>query len=426
MAEKMKLPELGEGVLEGELVKWLVKEGDAFKPDQPLCEVMTDKATMEIPSHITGKVSKLLVKEGDVLHPGDLILEFEGSGTTSAADPPTTEEAPTPEKKESPKPGPTTSPTVTTAPSVETQTESSAKSPWVRSSPAVRKKAKELGVQLSQVRASGAHGRVLMSDLNGHQQPAPIQGMAGFPKPPKLESFDPSREKRVPVRGLRKAVSKAMTIAKFTAPHFTYVDELDVTKLVKLRKYAKEVGAKKNIKVTFLPFYIKAVVTALKSYPMVNASMDEETHEFVLKDYFNIGIATATPQGLMVPNIKEADKLSILELSAAITEKTTAAINGKSKLEDLKGGTFTITNIGSIGGLFATPIINYPEVAILGMYKIVKRPVINGKKIIARDMTYISMSLDHRVVDGALAAQFTNEIIQYLETPELLLLSEDL
>jgi pyruvate dehydrogenase E2 component (dihydrolipoamide acetyltransferase) len=274
------------------------------------------------------------------------------------------------------------------------------------------------------VKATGPRGRVLLDDLlknvTGKTVPQHTEGMVVRPSP----SYKGELEERVPLRGLRKAIAKQMVLSKYTAPHFTYVDEVDVTKLVRLREHAKELGEKKGVKVTFLPFIVKAVIAALKEFPHLNASLDEEAQEVVVKHYFNIGIAVATKDGLIVPVVKDADHLTIFGLARAIAEKSKAALEGHSKLEDLKGGTFTITNIGGIGGLFATPIINYPEVAILGINKIQRRPVFRNGKIAVRDMTYISLSLDHRVVDGAIAAQFTNVLMRYLESPELLFLDE--
>ena len=416
-AQEKKLPELGEGVLEGELVKWLVKPGDQFKNDQPLCEVMTDKATVEIPSLVSGTVVSLIAKEGTVLKVGAPLLNFESSAQPAASKSVATTAS---SRASTPQPMQATTHTPSSIATAATVTRATTLEPasghaFVRSSPSVRKKAAELGINLLNVTPSGPQNRVLMNDV-----------LNFTPGKTTLTTTSTGSEERIPLKGLRKAIAKQMTLSKFTATHFTYVDEADVTKLVRLRNYAKELGAKKGLKVTYLPFIVKAAIAALREFPLLNASLDEQRQEIILKRYYNIGIAVATEEGLIVPNIKNADKMSIFQLSKVIAEKSAAANEGKSKLEDLKNGTFTITNIGGIGGLFATPIINYPEVAILGVNKIVRRPVIKEKRVVARDMTYFSISLDHRVVDGAVAAQFMNVFIKYLESPELLMLSEEL
>ena len=421
---QFKLPELGEGVHEGELVKWRVKPGDAVKYDQPLCEVMTDKATVEIPSAFQGKVEQLHAKEGETVHVGQLLLSFEGAAAAQGAAP-AAHEAP---KAATPAPA---AAAVAAAPSTSSLPPAAPVSgdlnPATRplAAPSTRRMAREMGVDLAIVPGSGPAGRILRDDVekwvnNGGHGYGAKTAAAGRPAPAQ-------REERVPVRGLRKKIAEKMALSKSKAAHFTYVEEADATALVELRAMAKDIGSKQGIKVTYLPFVMKAMVAALKQYPTLNSSYDEEKGEWVIKHYYNVGLSIQTEEGLTAPVIKSVETKSVLELARDIQDVVERARTKKLTREDFEGSTITLTNAGSIGGLFATPVINYPEVAILGFNKIFRKPVVRtvgGKEEIAiRDWTYFSISLDHRVIDGAVGAEFMKLFIQYIENPSLLLLN---
>lgn len=422
---KLKLPELGEGVHEGEMIKWRVKPGDTVKDDQPICEIMTDKATIELPSPFHGKVTELLAKEGEVVKVGQEILAYEGAGKSAAATPAasTGAHAPTPP----PAPAMSASNSLKGAgagPALQAATPSS-----VMAAPSTRRYAREAGVDLTQVPGSGPHGRVMREDVEravggtgATAAGAPSMAARGVPTSVRPQGG----EERVPFRGLRKKISEKMRQSKDKAAHFTYVEEADATELVKLRAQAKELGTQRGVKVTYLPFVMKAMVAALRQYPILNSTLDEERGEIVLKHYYNIALSVQTEDGLTAPVIKNVESKSIFQISKEIEEVVGRARAKRLTMDDLTGGTITLTNVGSIGGLFATPVINYPEVAIVGLNKIFKKPVVRtvgGKdEIVIRDWTYFSISLDHRVVDGAVGAEFMKAVIQYIENPGLLAL----
>jgi pyruvate dehydrogenase E2 component (dihydrolipoamide acetyltransferase) len=428
---QFKLPELGEGVHEGELVKWRVKPGEQVKFDQPLCEIMTDKATVEIPSAFQGKVAELHAKEGEVVHVDQLLLSFEGAAAAAADK--ASAAAKAPEKAAAPQASAPSRPSGATAAGGATSVSAASSAadfdthPATRvlAAPSTRRVAREMGVDLGQISGSGPHGRVMREDLDkGSARPA---GNGQAPQQARKTLVPSGGEERVAFRGLRKKIAEKMRQSKDHAAHFTYVEEADATALVALRQQAKEIGAKQGVKVTFLPFLFKAMVAALKQYPILNSSLDEEKQELVYKHFYNIALSVQTDDGLMAPVIKNVDQKSILEIAKDIEEVVNRARNKKLTMDDLTGGTITLTNAGTIGGLFATPIINYPEVAILGFNKVFRKPVvkvIDGKEqIVIRDWTYFSLSLDHRVVDGAIGAEFMKLFIQYIENPGLLVLA---
>ena len=413
---QLKLPELGEGVHEGELIKWKVKVGDTIKDDQLICEIMTDKATVELPSPVHGKVTELNAKEGEMVKVGQVLLSFEGAAgkTAAPAAAASAPSAPAPAAQMAAKPASVAAPA---------QAMSASVGGHVAAAPSTRKLAREMGVDISSISGSGPHGRIMREDL-GRGSGAVTAGspmMARGPRPAGAQT-----EERIPFRGLRKKIAEKMRLSKDKAAHFTYVEECDATALVELRNQAKEIGAKQGIKVTYLPFIMKAMVAALKQYPILNSSLDEEKGEIVLKHYYNIGLSIQTDDGLTAPVIKDVGGKSIMELAREIQNTVDRARAKKLTQEDFHGGTITLTNAGSIGGLFATPVINFPEVAILGFNKIDRKPVvkkINGKEeIVIRDWTLFSISLDHRIVDGAIGAEFMKLFIQYVETPGLLVL----
>ena len=419
---EFKLPEMGEGVVEGELVSWLVKPGDQVTTDQPICEVMTDKATIEVPSPVDGTIAELLAKEGDTVEVDQVMMTYKG-GTSASKAPAAKKEA---EKASAPAPAaaapqakaPQPAAVAASAPVTVAGT-----SPDSRplAAPATRKYASELGVDIGQVSGSGPSGRILKGDVE--QFLSRSQFMPGTAA---RTSFPAGGEKRVPFKGLRKKIAEKMRLSVDKAAHFTYVEEADASQLVSLRKKAKIIGAQQGVKVTFLPFIMKAMVSALKQYPVLNSTLDEETNELVYKHYYNISLSIQTDDGLTAPVVKNVEHKSIMEIARDIQTLVDKARTKKLTMDDFQGGTITLTNAGSIGGLFATPVINFPEVAILGFNKIFKKPVvkeINGRdRVVIRDWTYFSISLDHRIVDGAVGAEFMNTFIQYVENPSLMLL----
>jgi 2-oxoglutarate dehydrogenase complex dihydrolipoamide succinyltransferase (E2) component len=395
----LRLPDVGEGIAEGEILKWLVKEGDKVIEEQPLVEVMTDKVNVQIPSPWTGTVKSILAKEGETVNVGQVILVID-SGSEDQA---------------SPKPVETAS-RLASSPTQQAQTQQPgpASAEGVLATPATRRLARELGVDIARVRGSGSMGRVTEDDVRktasgGAQLTVTTTAPAAA-----------ANEERVAVRGLRKIVAERMSKSIHTTAQVTHVDEVDMTELVALRDALKAEGEKRGVKLTFLPLMIKAVIPALKEFPYTNASLDDPAGEIVLKKSLNIGIAIDTEGGLVVPVVKDADKKDVFQIAVEIQQLAAKARSGGLTLDDVHGSTFTVTNQGSVGGLFATPIINYPESAILGTHKISKRPLVRDGKIEARDVMFLSLSFDHRVLDGASAARFVNRIIPVLQDPALL------
>jgi pyruvate dehydrogenase E2 component (dihydrolipoamide acetyltransferase) len=416
MAFEFKFPDIGEGLTEGEIVRWLVKEGEEVKEGQPLVEVETDKALAEIPSPRTGVILKILAKEKEVVKVGQVIVVIGEKGEAVAAPPPrpksvgvvgeleeAPEEAPAAAAKAEPvKPAPVSEHALAT--------------------PSVRALARELGVDINQVPGTGPEGRVLEKDVRqfAEGKAKPAEEVKGVKKARKYDLY--GSVERIPLRGVRRSIAKAMVKSKYTAPHVTAMDEADVTELWKIREKEKKVAEGKGIKLTILPFLIKSVIGGLIEHPFLNATLDDENEEIILKKYFNIGLATDTPEGLMVPVIKNAKQKSIFELAQESAQLAEKARNRTIDLADLKGGTFTITNYGAVRGTYGTPIINYPEVAILGVGRIQEMPVARDGKVVIRKVLPLSISFDHRVVDGAEAARFLNTLISLLEDPDLILL----
>ncbi len=391
----VKFPDVGEGVTEGTLVKWLVKIGEGIKADQAVAEIETDKAIVEIPSPKAGKITKLFGKEGDVIKVGSTLASLAMPGEEV--------KIPPPEEKVEIKP-----PVIEKPP---------LKPERVLAAPSTRKLARELGVDITKVKGTGPGGRITDEDVKNFAEVKPELA----PEVP-IAMPEAKLEERIPVKGIRKTIAERMVKSLFTAPHVVSMDEADVTELVKLREKEKKLAEEKGIKLTYLAFIVKATVVALKQHPYLNASLDAEKNEIVLKKYYNIGIAVDTPDGLMVPVIKNADQKSIMELAQETERLAEEARSRKIKLTDLKGNSFTITNIGSIGGIFSTPIINPPDVAILGVHRIRDMPAVINGEIKIRKMLPLVISFDHRVLDGARAARFMNALKEHLEDPDLLLL----
>ena len=402
----IKFPDVGEGITEGTLVKWLVKPGDEIKADQAVAEIETDKAIVEIPTPKAGKVSKLFGKEGDILKVGSTLASLSLPGEEIRV--PVAK--PTEIKSQEIK-------SVEVTPEIKVPEKLPEFLTRVLAAPATRRFARESGVDISRVVGSGPGGRVTVEDVKRFAEASPLEATL-----PEVAPETKAQEERIPIKGIRKTIGERMAKSLFTAPHVVSMDEADVTELVVLREKEKKTAQDKGVKLTYLAFIIKAATVALNQHPYLNASLDPQKNEIVLKHYYNIGIAVDTPEGLMVPVIKNADKKSIMELAKETEKLSEESRTRKIKLSDLKGNTFTITNIGSIGGLFSTPIINPPDVAILGVHRIRDMPVAINDEIKIRKILPLVLSFDHRVLDGAQAARFMNTLIDHLRDPDLLLL----
>lgn len=431
---EFKLPELGEGIHEGEILKWLVKPGDQVKEDDVIAEVQNDKAVVELPSPVDGTVKEIKVEEGSVAVVGDplILFETEGAGNVAVKDENSEVGDVTPDRKKD-EDHEDLAPKETKPHQVTVKTGGQ-----VLATPATRKLARQLGVDLTQVPGTGRNGQVTREDVQKfaeqphqdakqQQQEQPARAKtdrtttaAAGEKTPLNITDNP--EEREPLKGIRRIISEAMVRSKYTAPHVTIMDEVEVTKLVALRERAKTGAEQRGIKVTYLPFIIKALIATLRRYPILNASLDDEKGEIVYKKYYNVGIATDTDNGLLVPVITEADRKNVWTLAEEIRDLATRAREGKLAPHEMKGSTISITNIGSAGGLFFTPIINYPEVAILGTGRITQKPVAKNGEVVIAPVMALSLSFDHRVIDGATAQYFLNDLKELLEDPQLLVM----
>jgi pyruvate dehydrogenase E2 component (dihydrolipoamide acetyltransferase) len=431
---EFRLPDIGEGVVEGEIVKWLVQPGDQIVEDQPLLEVMTDKATVVIPSPRRGKVVETMGKEGEIakVHSTLVVLEIDGSAgaepQAAAPRPPTGQEAPSLPARAagepaplSTAPGPAQNRAAQATPSLQGSGGNGEHRERVLATPVTRRMAKEMGVDLGALQGSGTLGRVMKSDVLAYveqqKQPAP-QARGPAPQRPQPSGG----EQRVPIRGLRKRIAESMVRSKFTAPHFTFVEECDTKALTGLRgRLNEKLAARGDAKLSYLPFIAKALVAAFRKYPDLNSNMDEAKQELVVKKDVNLGIGVATEQGLTVFVVKDIASLSLREIGAEIDRMAKAAREQKLAINELQGGTFTITSLGKDGGLHATPIIHHPEVGILGVHRIQQLPVVNEGRIEIGERMNLSCSFDHRVIDGHIGAAFLYQVIRALEAPELLL-----
>jgi pyruvate/2-oxoglutarate dehydrogenase complex dihydrolipoamide acyltransferase (E2) component len=445
MAFVFDMPEVGEGVVEAEIADWKVAVGDTVRVDQPLCEITTDKASLEITSPKAGVILRLHGKPGDIIQVHKPLVEIDTDGAPAKAEPPKAE----PPKAEPPKPG---GPPRAAAPSYPTPAAGRAPTPAprpadvpapiaptagvisdpgtrgaTRATPAVRRHAHELDVDVQAIPGSGPEGRVTHEDVDayvtGKVEAAPIPVVDAV-APVALPQVAPSgAETRIPIVGVRRRIAERMVASKRTAPHFTYVEEVDCEELVALRSKLKPRAEKLGVQLTYMPFFAKACSIAFRDFPNVNAVMDEERSELVVKGDHHMGFACDTPSGLMVPVIRSVEQKSILQIAADMQELFARTRAGQAKREDLVGSSFTVTSVGSIGGVLATPILNTPEVAILGLNQIRKRAVVNDEdQVVVRHMTYLSPSFDHRIIDGAVAARFVARLKELLEHPELLLL----
>lgn len=416
---EFKLPDIGEGVVEGEIVKWLVKAGDTVKEDDGLVELMTDKATVTVPSPRAGKVLKTYGKEGELAKVHHALVDLEVSGAVPAA-------------SKSNGHGAAAPPPFQSSPTAVVQTFSTpvkaavvVPAEKVLATPVTRRMAAQHGLDLGSIAGTGPQGRVLKTDVEAFIASGGRATNAAVATSRPAHAWQPlassAVDQRIPIRGLRKKIAEKMVKSKFTAPHYAFVEEVDASALVAMRNGLNAQLAAEKIKLSFLPFIVKAVIAAFKKFPQVNANMDEAAQDLVVRGDFNIGIAAMTEQGLTVPVVKHADRYRLRELSNEIGRLGNAARDQKLKLDELSGGTFTITSLGQTGGLFATPIINHPEVAIMGVHRMRKRAVVtDDDKIVIKPIMLFSFCFDHRVIDGATGAEFAYEVIKFVERPELL------
>lgn len=386
-----KLPDIGEGIQEGEIVKWYVKEGDQIKKNDIIVEVMTDKVTVQIPSPFEGKVEKIYYKTGELAKVGSPLVDIAGS-EEKISEPP----APQKEKNE------TTALTSKQARAVEREAPEYPSK--VLASPAIRKRARELGIDLTKISGSGSGGRITTEDFISYAESVKKGPSRPVEEISKVVPQPPTASQHLELHGLRRIISEKMVKSKYTIPHYAVAEDVDVTDLVALRENLK----KSDINVSFTPFFVIAATKALKEFPYLNARCLEDG-SYELLNYYNIGIAIDTPDGLTVAVVKNADNKKLTQIAAEIVDLAERARANKLKLDEVKDSTFTVTNVGSIGGIFSTPIINYPEVAILGVHRVREE---NGRK-----KMFITLSADHRLIDGAMAARFIVKIKNYLENP---------
>jgi pyruvate dehydrogenase E2 component (dihydrolipoamide acetyltransferase) len=459
MPTEIKLPNLGDGIDTGDVLELLVKEGDVVAKDQGILELETGKATLQVPSSAAGKILKVHVKPGQTVPVGALLLTLEGAAaegdrgqeSAGASSAPTTSAPPAPSKKAPStqysvpaQPAATAKPLQTAAPRPQSPIARPASAPaaappprsspeplpeptpegGVAAGPAVRRFAREVGVDLSRVTGSGVGGRITREDVLAVVRQSSQTSAGGT----KAGSTATARDTWGPIRPekmskIRKTIAAKMHESWTTCPRVTNFDDADVTDLEKIRVSSKDDYAKKGIKLTSLPFIVKAVASALRNHPTINASLDPDQEQIIYKEYVNIGIAVDTERGLVVPSLRGADEMSVADIARALAQLADNVRDGNFSLADLQGSTFTISNLGAIGGTYSTPIINTPEVAILLVGRSRKMPVVIDDQVAIRLMMPLSLSYDHRLVDGATAARFLNDVIDYLEAPSRLLLA---
>ena len=418
MVVEFKFPDVGEGIHEGTIVKLLVKEGEIVKLDQPLLEMETDKAVVELPSPAAGKILKLNFKQGDKVKVGEVLVSIGEEGESVDEKHPVHKAV---EKVVKAVTAPISRPT---EPKPETGDRVLGTAHHPLASPATRKLAREMNVNLELIQGTGPGGRILSEDVHSRTsgRVATREGPHVNVKEERIKMNFDEGEKRIPLTGLRKTIAERMSYSKSYIPEAVGMDFANVTRLVAIREREKIKAAKAGVHVTYLPFIIKAVVIALKKFPKFNSHFDEEAQEIVLKPQFNIAIAVDTENGLMAPVIKNVVNKSILDIAKEIEELAEKARTRKITLDEMRGGTFTITNVGSAGGMYSVPIINPPQIAIMGIHRIKEIPVVHNGKVVPGKVMGVSLAFDHRVVDGAEATYFMNEIIRHIEDPDLLLL----
>lgn len=429
MAFEFKVPELGENIASGDIVNVLVREGDQIAANQGVVELETDKAVVEVPCPQAGRVSKVHVKKGDTVKVGQLLLTLEAASASSAAAPAAaavaSQPAPEPQKEAVPA-QPAASASAPSAP---------APAETAPAGPAARRLARELGVDLNQVQGSGRQGRITPEDVEqAAAKPAPTaaarpEAAPAVPTAPVVPPGEPGHDHWGPVRRermsqVRKTIAAHMAKSSGTIPHVTNFDDADITDLERLRKGVPQGWLGASVRLTTMPFVMKAVASALRRHPLLNAGLDDENQQIVYKQYVNLGVAVDTPRGLIVPVMRDVDRMSIPEIARALATLAERARQVQFTIEELRGGTFTLSNLGAVGGTYSTPIINHPEVAILLLGRSRWLPVVRGEehRIEPRFMLPLSLSYDHRLVDGAAAARFLNDVIDALQSPARLLL----
>ena len=438
MKFEFRFPDIGEGIAEGTLIKWLVEKNEDIEEGQSVAEVETDKVTTEIPSPKTGKVLDLKFEEGDIIDVGDVFISLDLSDDSEdTVEVPEYDEEDVKqeldEKEElvEEETAGVVGEVVASSEEIPASTEGLSQESKITekkkvlATPVARKLAKDLNVNIGEVKGTGPNGRVMKEDIKNWKDSSskPVIEVKKDRVVPKLDasSLDGDIE-RVPLTRIRKTISEQMSLSRFTIPHTTAMEEIDVSNLYEFRNRYKDILKEDNVNITYLPFIIKAITLALKEMPEFNSSLDEEKQELILKHFYHIGIATDTDRGLMVPVLRDADKKSVVEIAKEIEDLSTRAKENKMEISELRGSSFTLTNFGSIGGLFGIPIINYPESAILGVGRIVKKPIVRDDEIVIARVLPLSLSYDHRVIDGASGVRFISILSKLLSDPEVLLL----
>ena len=438
MAYEVKLHDIGEGIHEGEIAKWFVSEGDKIEEDDSLVEIANDKAVVEMPSPVSGTVEKIHVAEGEVTTVGTTIVTIDdGSETTSGDDVEEESEEKESEEKEEVKEESTEEKDSKDTESKDTESKEEVKSEddskgtdkrFVKAMPSIRKFARDNDVDITEVDGTGKHGRVTKSDVEAFMSgdskttTEAEEGSSEETQSTPSAERPEGRETREKMSSIRRTIAKAMVESKKTSPHVTNIDEVIVDNLYDHRKRFKAYAEEQGTKLTYLPYVVKALVSALKKYPELNTSVDSETDEIIQKHYYDIGIAADTDRGLVVPVVRDANTKSIFEIADDIIELATKARDGKLKMEEMQGGSMSISNLGSEGGKWFTPVINQPEVAILGIGRIEEQPVVVDGEVVPAKVLAISISYDHRVIDGAVAQRALNHIKKLLNNPDLLLM----
>ncbi|HEY6284908.1 MAG TPA: dihydrolipoamide acetyltransferase family protein [Ktedonobacteraceae bacterium] len=430
--QEFKLPDLGEGMQEAEVVEWLVKAGDTLKLDQTMVKVETDKAVVEIPSPVAGRVAEIRVQDGQVAKVGDVLVVFENATSANGGS------ATTPQRFTS---GSATSQSAN-IPTSDPVSQKQATKQRVLAAPAVRKLAFELGVNLEKVTPSYPNGRVAIEDVRSYaERDGATSGLPTSPIPEEHEAakqsvsnathaiiqkveqpVSPLQDERQPLKGLRKRIAEHMERSWRTIPHATAFDEVDGGALATLRESLKPLAEKRGVRLTYIPLLIKLLIPMLKEFPIFNASLDAESREIIYKHSYHIGVATASPEGLLVPVLRNADHLTLMEIASNLEYLIEGAKKRSLSLPELSGSTFTLNNVGSFGGSTGTPIINYPEVAILAVGRLQDKAVVQQGTVIVRPMMPLALSFDHRLIDGAMAGAFLARFKELVETPQQLML----
>jgi pyruvate dehydrogenase E2 component (dihydrolipoamide acetyltransferase) len=420
---EFRFPDIGEGIAEGKLLKWMVKVGDKIKEGDSLFLVETDKVNAEIPSPGEGVIAEILAKEGDIIYVGNVIVRINTGYGSQANNLKSVNEK---EEENAGVVGAIEVSSEVIESSFESYKNEAAFKQKVLATPVARKLAKDLGIDINTMKGTGPAGRVMKEDIykakESEETMVPITHQVNTAIDiPKLKIS--GETERIPLSMLRKTIAKNMALSKRVIPHAAVLDEFDVTKLVEFRGTVKELAQNNGVHLTYMPFIIKALALTLKEFPVFNSSFDEEKEEIVLKKYYNVGFAVDTPEGLLVPVVKAADKKGILDISRELQELSEGARSRNILLEKLQNGTFTITNYGALGASSGIPVIRHPEAAILGIGRIGKKPVVNEQdEILVRSIMNISLCIDHRIIDGGEAGRFLNKLKAYLEEPMLLLL----